>query len=82
MKKWYIKNDLEGLCKRFVSSLLHYDLFWHKCGCVKMHQNDETSIGPGRIGFLEFNYGSTSQFGVQLVSKKSNTAHKIVYETI
>ena len=82
MKKWYVQNDLGDLCKRLGTPNLKIDLFWHNCGCVKMHQNDEISIGPVRIDFLESKYDSTSQIEVQLVSQKSNAKHKIVYDTI
>ena len=82
MKNWYVQNDPGDLCKRFGTPNLKIDLFWHNRDCVKMHQNDEISIGPGRIDFLEFKYDSTSQIGVQLVIQKSNAKHKIVYDTI
>ena len=64
IKKWYVKNDPGDLCKRFGTSNLKNDLFWHNCNCVKFHQNDKISSGLGRTGFLEFNHDSTSQFGV------------------
>ena len=78
MEKWYATNDLEGLCKRFGTPTLKNDLFWHNRGCVKFHQNDEIALGPARSSLLELKYDSTSQIGVQLVSQKSNTKHKIV----
>ena len=82
MKNWYVQNDPGDVCKRFGTPNLKIDLFWHNRDYVKMHQNDEISIGPSRSNLLESKYVSYSQIGLQLVSQKLNIVHKIVNNTI